>query len=82
MKEIQVIKIPDSPDKLDWEVCHISVERNYSSYSGCSNRKSTKHGVNQVKLPNTNNYTDVYCDQTTNGGGWTVGFNDISFILC
>ena len=54
----------------------------FSAYIGCSNRKSTKHGVNQVKLPNTNNYTDVYCDQTTNGGGWTVGFNDISFILC
>lgn len=43
-----------------------------SVYSDCSEIPIGRDGLYRISLPNRNSSLTVYCDEETNGGGWTV----------
>ena len=44
----------------------------FPAYYGCSGAIGDPSNVYHLSLPHSDTYTDVYCDQVTDGGRWTV----------
>ena len=50
----------------------------FNQYAECSDEGQVLSGVRRVRLGNGKT-ADVYCDQDTDNGGWTVSKLDFSF---